>query len=60
MTMRLKLRGGDGLSECEVQSHVRNHLPQVNQNDVRGEEGVQDEVQHMWGMKYTNLIICLI
>ena len=37
--------GGDGLSECEVQSHLRNHLPQVKETDVRGEEGVQDEVE---------------
>ena len=36
--------GGDGLSECEVQSHVRNHLPQVNKTDMKGDEGVQDEV----------------
>jgi len=38
--------GGDCLSECEVQSHLRNHLPQVKETDVRGEEGVQDEVHH--------------
>ena len=32
-----------------MQSHLRNHLPQVNETNVRGEEGVQDEVQHRVG-----------
>jgi len=51
-------RGGDGLSECEMQSHMRNHLPEVNQTDVRDEEGVQDEVKHKVGdevHQYDNL-----